>query len=86
MDVAGVRIPKQAIELAHKLSPSFLQDGGSDGLLGLAWPSINSVKPNRVRTPVENMIREHLISLVRISDVGYGDPMVTSVLTSPYLL
>lgn len=69
VDVAGVRIPNQAIELAHNLSPSFLQDGGSDGLLGLAWPSINSVKPRRVATPVENMINQHLISLVRISNV-----------------
>jgi hypothetical protein len=30
---------QSAIELAKKLSSSFLSDGGSDGLLGLAWPS-----------------------------------------------
>jgi hypothetical protein len=46
--VANVTIPNQAVELAEKLSSSFLQDGGSDGLLGLAWPSINTVTPTPV--------------------------------------
>ncbi|KAK4704863.1 hypothetical protein P7C70_g1350, partial [Phenoliferia sp. Uapishka_3] len=59
--LGSITIPNQAIELASKLSSSFLQ-GGSDGLLGLAWPSINTVTPNAVATPVENMINEKLIN------------------------
>ncbi|KAF2857454.1 acid protease [Piedraia hortae CBS 480.64] len=55
LDMGGLVIPKQAIELANKLSDSFAQ-GPGDGLLGLAWPSINTVKPEPVATPVENMI------------------------------
>jgi hypothetical protein len=88
--VANVTIPNQAVELAEKLSSSFLQDGGSDGLLGLAWPSINTVTPNPVATPVENMINENLINpqvftakLDRGDNAGfysfgYIDPTVTS--------
>ncbi|CAL1700014.1 unnamed protein product [Somion occarium] len=59
--VADIAIPNQAIELAKKLSQSFLQDGGNDGLLGLAWGDINTVQPKRVQTPVENMISKKLI-------------------------
>lgn len=59
--VAGITIPGQAVECAKKLSSSFLSDGGNDGLLGLAWPSINTVEPHSVKTPVENMIEQKLI-------------------------
>ncbi|KAH9939962.1 acid protease [Amylocystis lapponica] len=60
--VAGVTVPGQAIEVAQKLSSAFLKDGGNDGLLGLAWPSINTVKPHPVATPVGTMISKRLIN------------------------
>ncbi|OBZ70323.1 Aspartic protease pep1 [Grifola frondosa] len=60
--VADVVIQGQSVELAKKLSPSFLQDGGNDGLLGLAWPAINTVQPEPVATPVENMVNKKLIN------------------------
>jgi hypothetical protein len=59
--VAGIAIPGQAVECAKKLSSSFLSDGSNDGLLGLAWPSINTVTPEPVKTPVQNMIEQKLI-------------------------
>lgn len=62
--VAGVSIPDQAVEVAHEISKAFLKDGGNDGLLGLAWPSINTVQPHRVATPVQNMIKQRLIDPV----------------------
>ena len=62
--VGDIAIPGQAVELAEKLSSSFLQDGGNDGLLGLAWPAINTVSPKAVATPVENMISKKLINPV----------------------
>ncbi|KAH9939961.1 acid protease [Amylocystis lapponica] len=62
VSVAGVTITGQAVEVAQKLSSSFLQDGGNDGLLGLAWPAINTVQPQPVATPVENMITKSLIN------------------------
>ena len=34
------------------------QQGTGDGLLGLAWPAINTVTPKPVATPVQNMITQ----------------------------
>ncbi|EPT00808.1 hypothetical protein FOMPIDRAFT_1145956 [Fomitopsis schrenkii] len=59
--VAGVSVHQQAIEVARKLSSAFLTDGGNDGLLGLAFPKINTVEPHRVATPVQNMLEQKLI-------------------------
>lgn len=47
----------QSIELAKKLSTQFAS-GVDDGLLGLAFGSINTVTPKPVATPVENMIAQ----------------------------
>lgn len=55
--IGGLTIKNQAIELANKMSAQFVQ-GAGDGLLGLAWGSINTVTPQAVQTPVENMISQ----------------------------
>lgn len=55
LNVGGLIVENQAIERAEQMSAQFQQSSG-DGLLGLAWGSINSVTPNKVQTPVENMI------------------------------
>jgi hypothetical protein len=52
--LGGLSVENQAIELAKKLSAQFVQDEG-DGLLGLAFGTINTVQPEPVATPVENM-------------------------------
>lgn len=57
VNLGGIVIQNQAIELAKTLSTQFQQDVG-DGLLGLAWGSINTVQPNPVQTPVQNMISQ----------------------------
>ncbi len=57
VNVGGLIIQNQAIELAKSLSTQFQQDT-SDGLLGLAFGSINTVTPKPVQTPVENMISQ----------------------------
>ncbi|THZ17986.1 acid protease [Aureobasidium pullulans] len=55
--VGGLAIQNQAVEVANQISDQFVQSTG-DGLLGLAWGSINTVQPNPVETPVENMISQ----------------------------
>lgn len=55
--IGGLTIENQAVELAQQLSTQFAQ-GSGDGLLGLAWGSINTVTPTPVQTPVENMISQ----------------------------
>ncbi|KAI9727796.1 MAG: hypothetical protein M1834_007943 [Cirrosporium novae-zelandiae] len=59
--IGGLTIKNQAVELASKMSTQFMQSEG-DGLLGLAFGSINTVKPKAVKTPVENMIAQDDIS------------------------
>ncbi|KAN0108458.1 acid protease [Hyaloscypha variabilis] len=55
--IGGLTIKNQAVELATKMSDQFIQ-GAGDGLLGLAFGTINTVTPKPVATPVENMISE----------------------------
>jgi Eukaryotic aspartyl protease len=61
INVGGLIIKNQAVELAKDLSSQFVSNTG-DGLLGLAFGNINTVKPRRVRTPVENMIAQGAMS------------------------
>ncbi|TID16380.1 aspartic endopeptidase [Venturia nashicola] len=61
LTVGGIKVNRQAIECAQHLSPSFVRSAG-DGLLGLAMGNINTVKPQRVQTPVENMITQQDIT------------------------
>lgn len=63
----------QPIELASKLSPQFTQ-GAGDGLLGLAFGKINTVKPKPVKTPVESMIEQ--------TDIKEGEELFTCYLGS----
>ncbi|KAK3392090.1 aspartic peptidase domain-containing protein [Sordaria brevicollis] len=59
--VGGLQIKNQAIELATKVSSAF-SSGEADGLLGLAFSTINTIesdgKPDPQPTPVENMISQ----------------------------
>lgn len=55
MTIGGLTIQNQAIELATYVSQAFVDNKG-DGLLGLAFGMNNSIKPEPVSTPVENMI------------------------------
>lgn len=57
VELGGLTIRNQAVEIAKTLSAQFVS-GPGDGLLGLAWGSINTVKPTPVQTPVENMISQ----------------------------
>ena len=57
MCLGGLTVENQAVELASRLSPQFTA-GAGDGLLGLAFGKINTVKPKQVATPVENMITQ----------------------------
>jgi hypothetical protein len=59
--VGGLTIKNQAIELATQAAQQFTS-GTGDGLLGLAWPSINTItqngQPDPQQTPVANMITQ----------------------------
>ncbi|KAF2264942.1 aspartic proteinase precursor [Lojkania enalia] len=73
VNLGGLVVQNQAIELARKVSPQFTTST-SDGLLGLGFGNINTVKPRRVQTPVENMITQQ--------DIEKGEELFTCYLGS----
>lgn len=61
VSIGGLKIQNQAVELAKQLAAQFSQ-GMGDGLLGLAFPQINTIAtkgvPDPQPTPVANMITQ----------------------------
>lgn len=57
--IGDLRCSEQGVEVAQKLSSSFLNSQGSDGLLGLAWSHINTATPQQ-KTPMQNMIEKSI--------------------------
>ncbi|KAJ5112071.1 Penicillopepsin-1 [Penicillium argentinense] len=53
--VGGVTASKQAVEAAKQISSEFQQDTDNDGLLGLAFSSINTVSPRAQNTFFDNV-------------------------------
>lgn len=86
--LGGLTIKSQAIEIANKISEQFVS-GPGDGLLGLAWGSINTVQPTPVQTPVENMISQQDIpkssELFTAHLSAYKDSGETSFYTFGYI-
>ncbi|KAI1178612.1 eukaryotic aspartyl protease [Nemania sp. FL0916] len=62
LDLGGLKVKDQTVELANKLSQQFASNTG-DGLLGLAFSTINTVQDggesDPQATPVENMINQN---------------------------
>ncbi|KAJ5569958.1 Aspergillopepsin-1 [Penicillium hispanicum] len=73
VNVGGVVVKGQAVELADTMSTQFAS-GTGDGLLGLAFSRINTVKPQPVSTPVQNMISQ--------SDIPKSSALFTAKLGS----
>ncbi|KAF8322271.1 acid protease [Clavulina sp. PMI_390] len=68
-------IKGQAVEAATYLDATFSGEHGSDGLLGLAFPQLNTVKPQRQKTPMEHLIEQQLVQspIFTVSLDKYGD-------------
>ncbi|CAE6449310.1 unnamed protein product [Rhizoctonia solani] len=58
--IGDITIKGQAVEVAQQLSDEFLR-GGSDGLLGLGFPKLNTVRPHQQKTPMQNMVEQGLV-------------------------
>lgn len=58
VEVGGIVAKKQAVELAETVTGNFLQDVQTDGLLGLAFSSLNTVQPQQQKTWFENVMND----------------------------
>ncbi|CAG8984052.1 hypothetical protein HYALB_00002994 [Hymenoscyphus albidus] len=56
VNIGGAVVQEQAVELATAVSQSFTQDNASNGLLGLAFTKLNTVKPTQVKTWFDNVM------------------------------
>jgi hypothetical protein len=56
VNIGGATATNQAIELATTVSQSFIQDVGSNGLVGLAFSKLNTVKPQAQKTFFDNVM------------------------------
>ncbi|ERT01192.1 aspergillopepsin I [Sporothrix schenckii 1099-18] len=55
VNIGGASVAKQAVELATQVSSSFVADTASNGLVGLAFSKLNTVKPKRQKTFFDNV-------------------------------
>ncbi|KAI0190507.1 secreted aspartic proteinase precursor [Xylaria flabelliformis] len=55
VNVGGVSFATQGVESAQKVSDQFAQDSDSDGLLGLAFSTLNTVTPKPEKTFFDNI-------------------------------
>jgi hypothetical protein len=51
VDIGGATVTEQAVELATAVSQSFVQDTNTDGLVGLAFSKLNTIKVNNQAKP-----------------------------------
>ena len=72
VNVGGTSVTGQAVELAETISSEFAQDQ-SDGLLGLAFSSINTVTPNQQQTFFANA-ESSLESPLFTANLKKGEP------------
>ena len=56
VNIGGATVTSQAVELATAVSSSFVQDIQNNGLVGLAFSKLNTVKPVQQNTFFENAI------------------------------
>ncbi|KAI9711245.1 MAG: Type I transmembrane sorting receptor [Bogoriella megaspora] len=71
--VGGVTATAQAVEAATSISTQFTQDQNNDGLLGLAFSSINTVQPSK-KTTFFDTAKSSLAKPLFTADLKAGEP------------
>lgn len=71
--VGPVTATSQAVEAAESVSSEFTQDTANDGLLGLAFPTLNTCSPNAC-TPFFQTVESSLPKSLFTADLKHGKP------------
>lgn len=72
VSVGGVSFSSQAVEAAKTVSDSFTEDSNNDGLLGLAFSTLNTVQPTAQKTFFDN-IRSSLGESLWTADLKHNE-------------
>ncbi|KAI9724079.1 MAG: hypothetical protein M1812_000798 [Candelaria pacifica] len=56
VSIGGVSFPNQAVELATSVTDQFITDINNDGLVGLAFSKLNTVRPQAQQTFFDNVL------------------------------
>lgn len=73
--IGGVTVTSQAVEAAQSVSAQFQQDTQNDGLVGLAFSSINTCQPTQQTTFFQTAINEGILSEnLFCADLQKGQP------------
>lgn len=56
VSVGGVTMRGQPVQLATQVTPQFMQDQNSDGIMGFAFEKLNTVKPDKQPTFLDNVM------------------------------
>ena len=73
VSIGAATVIGQAIELAANISTQFQNDFNNDGLLGLAFDSLNNVAPNQQKTFFSN-VKDSLAEPLFTADLRHQEP------------
>ena len=73
VSIGAATVIGQAIELASNISTQFQNDFNNDGLLGLAFDSLNNVSPNQQKTFFSN-VKDSLAEPLFTADLRHQEP------------
>lgn len=81
VNIGGITYPAQAVEAATQISSQFTQDVDNDGLVGLAFSTINTVSPTKQKTFFDN-IKPNLSQPLFAADLHHGKSKSPHLFTS----
>ncbi|ERS98529.1 aspergillopepsin I [Sporothrix schenckii 1099-18] len=73
VNIGGVTVPNQAVELAEQVSSTFSSDSAVDGLVGLGFDSLNTASPSAVNTFFDNAASQ-LDAPLFTADLKHNEP------------